>query len=119
MTRRRALAVLVALGASTASPCALSTLTARAAEASAPNQSDASARAQAMIDRGLAYLKSQQKPDGSWQNEKDPPAMTAIVLTAFVRDDRYDANTDFVKRGYDKLLSYQLDDGGIYKDTLA
>ena len=80
---------------------------------------DPSARAQKLIDSGLAYLKTQQKPDGSWQNEKDPPAMTAIVLKAFVQDDKYDAKTDFVKRGYDKLLTYQLDDGGIYKDTLA
>jgi squalene-hopene/tetraprenyl-beta-curcumene cyclase len=76
--------------------------------------------AQAAIDKGLAYLKSQQKPDGGWQTEKDPPAMTAVVLKAFVQDKpKYDANTDFVKRGYDKLFTYQLEDGGIYKDTLA
>src|SRR4051812_41945325 len=76
-------------------------------------------QAQALIDKGLAYLKSQQKPDGSWQSEKDPPAVTAIVLKAFVQDPTYDANIDFVKRGYDKLLTYQLEDGGIYKDLLA
>ena len=76
--------------------------------------------ARAAIDKGLAYLKSQQKPDGSWQNEKDPPAMTAVVLKAFVQDkEKYNANTDFVKRGFDKLLSHQMEDGGIYKDTLA
>jgi squalene-hopene/tetraprenyl-beta-curcumene cyclase len=79
----------------------------------------AAARAQALIDGGLTYLKSQQKPDGGWQNETDPPAMTAIVLKAFVQDAKYDAKTDFVKRGYDQLLSYQLEDGGIYKDLLA
>jgi squalene-hopene/tetraprenyl-beta-curcumene cyclase len=80
---------------------------------------DPRAQAQKAIDRGIEYLKSQQKPDGSWQEEKTPPAMTALVLKAVVRDDKYDANTDFVKRGYDKLLSYQVEDGGIYKDTLA
>lgn len=80
---------------------------------------DPKAQAQKAIDRGIEFLKSQQKPDGSWQEEKTPPAMTALVLKAIVRDDKYDANTDFVKRGYDKLLSYQLEDGGIYKDTLA
>lgn len=78
-----------------------------------------SQRAQLLIDKGLAYLKTQQKPDGSWQGEKDPPALTAIVLKAFVQDGKYDAKTEFVKKGYDKLLSYQVDDGGIYKDTLA
>ena len=35
------------------------------------------------------------------------------------RTTKYDAKTDFVKKGYDKLLSYQLEDGGIYKDLLA
>ena len=29
----------------------------------------------------------------------------------------YTADTDFVKKGYDKLLSYQAEDGGIYKDV--
>ncbi len=76
-------------------------------------------QAQDLIDNGLAFLKSRQQPDGSWQNDKQPPAMTAIVLKAFVQEEAYDANTDFVKRGFDKLLSYQVSDGGIYKDTLA
>src|SRR5688500_258318 len=82
-------------------------------------QPDPQSRAQALIDKGLDFLKTQQKSDGGWQTEKDPPAITAIVLRAFVRHDNYDANTDFVKRGYDKLLSYQLESGGIYKDLLA
>lgn len=80
---------------------------------------DPAARAQMLIDKGLANLKGLQRPDGSWQGEKDPPALTAIVLRAFVQDEKYDANTDFVKRGYQKLLSAQVEDGGIYKDTLA
>ena len=29
------------------------------------------ARAQAVLDRSVDYLKSQQKADGGWQNEKD------------------------------------------------
>jgi squalene-hopene/tetraprenyl-beta-curcumene cyclase len=76
-------------------------------------------RAQPLINKGLEYLRSQQKPDGGWQDEKAPPAITAIVLKAFVQDPRYGASTDFVNRGYDKLLSYQVEDGGIYKDLLA
>ncbi|HRK31085.1 MAG TPA: terpene cyclase/mutase family protein [Tepidisphaeraceae bacterium] len=76
-------------------------------------------RAQRMIDRGIDYLKSQQKPDGGWQGDRDPPAITAIALKAIVQDDKYDSRTDFVARGYQKLLGYQLEDGGIYKDLLA
>jgi len=58
---------------------ALSQLGAAAAE-------DAKSKAQKLIDNGLTFLKSQQKPDGSWQDEKQPPAMTAIVLKAFVQE---------------------------------
>jgi squalene-hopene/tetraprenyl-beta-curcumene cyclase len=92
---------------------------ARPLSASQSVQSDPQARAEALIDRGLNFLKSRQKPDGGWQSEKDPPAITAIVLRAFVQHDGYDASTDFVKRGYNKLLSYQVESGGIYKDLLA
>src|SRR5437764_2267039 len=28
------------------------------------------------IDKGLSFLKAQQKPDGGWQRENDPPAIT-------------------------------------------
>jgi squalene-hopene/tetraprenyl-beta-curcumene cyclase len=76
-------------------------------------------RAERLSSHGIAYLQARQKPDGGWQGENDPPAITAIVLKAMVQDETYDANTPFVKRGYDKLLSYQLEDGGIYKDLLA
>jgi squalene-hopene/tetraprenyl-beta-curcumene cyclase len=77
-------------------------------------------RAQKLIDSGLNYLKSQQKPDGGWQRENDPPGVTAIVLRAFVQDPKYPVSTNFVRKGYDKLLSYQqLDSGGIYQDLLA
>ena len=70
------------------------------------------------IDKGLSYLKTQQKPDGGWQAEQQPPGVTAIVLHAFVDDSpTYTADTDFIKKGYDKLLSYQAEDGGIYKDA--
>lgn len=82
-------------------------------------QTDAQARTRELITRGLDYLKTQQKPDGSWQSHQDPPAITAIVLKAFVQDQRYSIKDDFIKRGYDKLLSFQLADGGIYKDLLA
>lgn len=81
--------------------------------------SAAEKRAQALIDKGLEYLKSQQQPDGGWQKAQDPPGITAIVLRAFVQDGTYSAQTDFVRRGFEKLFSYQLGSGGIYKDLLA
>lgn len=91
-----------------------------AAQAPQPATSgDAAVKAQELIDKGLQYLKTQQKPDNSWQGPRDPPGITALVLRAFVNDEKFDANTDFVAKGYEKLLSYQVEDGGIYKDLLA
>ena len=89
--------------------------------AAAPAQQNPSDRAQQLIDRGLAYLKQQQKPDGGWQRPNDPPGVTAIVLRAFVADPshQFTATTPLVKKGYDKLFTYQLDSGGIYQDMLA
>lgn len=74
---------------------------------------------QPLIDKGLAYLKSQQKPDGGWANTNEPPGITAIVLKAFVKSGNHSTKDDFIKKGYEKLFSYQLDNGAIYKDLLA
>lgn len=78
------------------------------------------AKAQALIDKGLAYLKANQQPDGGWQsNDKMPLAFTAIALRTFVQDHNHTSKTDFVAKGFEKLLSHQMEDGGIYKDLLA
>lgn len=80
---------------------------------------DPSARAQALVDKGLEYLKSQQNAQGAWQGPEEPPAISAIVLKAIVQSPKYSTRDDFVAKGYQKLLSYQLDNGGVYKDMLA
>ncbi len=75
--------------------------------------------ADATVDKALAFLKSKQKPDFGWQDEADPPGVTALVLRAFIADHKYDASQAFLQGGYGKLLSYQVGNGGIYKDMLA
>ena len=87
--------------------------------AATPAAADPAAKAQAAIDKGLAYLKAQQQPDGGWQGKDEPPAITAIVLRAFVQQPGNTSKTDFVAKGYQKLLSHQLDNGGVYQDLLA
>ena len=75
---------------------------------------------QATIDKGLAYLKSQQQPDGGWQaSDRMPVGITALVAKAFVQDPAYGNASPVTQRGFKKLLSYQAADGGIYKDLLA
>ena len=77
-------------------------------------------QAQTTVDKALAYLKTQQQPDGGWQaSERIPPAFTALALRAFVQDTKYDTKTDFVAKGFAKLIGYQAEDGGIYKNLLA
>lgn len=75
--------------------------------------------AQQLIDRGCNYLKSAQLPDGGWAPPKAPLGITALALKALVQDPRFTIKEPFVRKGFDKLLSYQMPGGGIFKDTLA
>jgi len=83
---------------------------------------DSQKTARDLMDKAEAFLKTQQKADGSWQDPEkhDPPAVTAIVLRAFVQDPtKYSVKDEFLRKGYEKLLSYQVESGGIYQDALA
>jgi squalene-hopene/tetraprenyl-beta-curcumene cyclase len=80
---------------------------------------DSAAQAQALIDRGLSYLKQQQKPDGGWQQPDEPPAITAITIKAFCQDKNYTGEEPFIRKGFEKLLSFQKPDGSISDDNLA
>src|SRR5688500_7292827 len=80
---------------------------------------DAATRAQAALDKAVEFLKSQQKDTGGWHGEKEPPALTALVLKAIVVGRPQDKQAAYVRKGYENLLSNQLADGGIYRDLLA
>jgi len=80
---------------------------------------DTQQKLQTAIDKGLAYLKTQQLPDGGWDHPTDPPAVTALVLKAFMLEPGYTADQPFLKKGFDHLLSYQKPEGGIFRDTIA
>jgi squalene-hopene/tetraprenyl-beta-curcumene cyclase len=81
--------------------------------------SSPSDRAEATIEKGLGYLKSRQSPDFSWQEGSDPPAISALVLKAFMQNSHYDPENPFLDKGFAKLLSYQKPDGSISADLLA
>jgi squalene-hopene/tetraprenyl-beta-curcumene cyclase len=73
------------------------------------------------IGKGLGWLASRQKEDGSW-GQAEFPALSALALTAFQGDPsgsykrRYEAN---IKKGYDQLLKNVKPDGGIYAEKLS
>ncbi len=73
------------------------------------------------IARGNAWLKSQQKPEGNWDDD-GLPAFTALALTAAARDPNIDLKAAFpehIEKGFNWLLSQQKPDGGIYNRGLS
>lgn len=73
------------------------------------------------IARGNAWLKTQQKPEGNW-DDGELPAFTALALNAIVRDPNLDTSAKFpepIEKGYAWLLSQQKEDGGIYNRGLS
>jgi len=73
------------------------------------------------IARGNAWLKEQQKEEGFW-DDAELPALTALPLTAAVRDPSLDPDQplpDHLRKGYEWLMAQQKDDGGIYNRGLG
>ena len=54
------------------------------------------------IARGNAWLKSQQKPAGNWDDE-GVPAFTALALTAATRDPNLDRNLQRIERALGRV----------------
>lgn len=76
---------------------------------------------QLAIDKGLGFLKAQQKPEGWWSTEEHP-ALTALPLMAFHREPsgKYrEANAPFLQKGYDFIRARAQADGGIYGKGLS
>src|SRR5438270_2600577 len=73
-------------------------------------------KAQAAIDKAVTWLNGQQQADGSWGKKSDPPAISALVLRTLLGNPKANGQTPEMKKGFAKLLSYQLDNGGIFKD---
>jgi squalene-hopene/tetraprenyl-beta-curcumene cyclase len=72
------------------------------------------------LDKGLAFLKTKQNPDGYWSTS-DYPAITGLVIYAFLNSDKYGAGKerpDFIQRGIDFIIQNIKPDGGIYKADL-
>ena len=76
---------------------------------------------QGAIDRGLAWLQTNQNSAG-WWSEPGQPALTALALTAFKGEPtgRYTkTEPPWLKKGYAHLLSSVQPDGGIHQSNLV
>ena len=72
--------------------------------------------AQHALEKAFVYLSGQQAPNGSWKND---PAITALVLYAFVLPPSYSPGPtggEALARGYGFLEKFVKPDGGIYHE---
>lgn len=75
---------------------------------------------QKSIDKALAFLKGRQQANGSFQaSDREPPAVTALVVRALARDPNFGPKSEVTKKAVGYLASVQQANGGIYKDMLA
>jgi squalene-hopene/tetraprenyl-beta-curcumene cyclase len=73
------------------------------------------------IEKGLSWLQSQQKEDGSWSNNEHP-ALTALALLAFQREPtgrERDKQPASMRKGFEFLRRNAKPDGGIYAQGLS
>lgn len=112
LTRAKALMVALMVGCAWVLP-----LVAEAADADIEK---ANALAQQVVDKAVAFLKTRQQPNGSWQsNDREPPAMAALALRVLVQDPRHGPNCPEAKKAIAWLLSLQKEDGSIHNGMLA
>jgi squalene-hopene/tetraprenyl-beta-curcumene cyclase len=81
----------------------------------AKSKLDAGTRAKvaAGVTQGLAFLKKQQRPDGSWSTA-DHPAMAALAVMAFLRSPGQNRQAEPVRKGLEFVRKNARPDGGIY-----
>lgn len=86
--------------------------------------SEVRAQAQTMVNKAIAYLRTQQDPaTGGWSvppEGKGPtfPAITGLVLNGMLMQDGITDNDPTVSAGVKFLLDKQQADGGIYQGML-
>ena len=72
----------------------------------------------AVLDKGYAFLKQHQGEDGSWSPRTAGPGVTALVVSALLRNG-YGDDDPVVAKGLDYLEKNVKQDGGIYSKGLA
>ncbi len=70
------------------------------------------------IEQGISYLRTTQKPNGSWSPEPGP-AITALAATVMLEHHAVPIDDFQVMRAIDYILSQAQEDGGIYNGFLA
>jgi squalene-hopene/tetraprenyl-beta-curcumene cyclase len=87
---------------------------AQSAAGEAPAAVKAPATGQEAVQRGLEWLKANQKPDGSWSDERYP-ALTALPLWCFAQSD-FPGKEAIIKKALGFILASAQEDGGFYRN---
>jgi len=74
-------------------------------------------KADAAIDRGIAFLRASQNADGSW-SPKPGPAITALAVSVMLDQPEIDSDDPTVRKGLEYILSKAKPDGGIHDGFL-
>ncbi|GJM19981.1 MAG: hypothetical protein DHS20C14_21940 [Phycisphaeraceae bacterium] len=80
------------------------------------------ARARDMADKAIAYLRSEQGPQGGWRHADDRPnfpAVSALAATGMLLDPRLDESDPDIAHAIDYVLSFRHPDGGIHDGVLT
>src|SRR5437763_130256 len=73
---------------------------------------------QAVLEKGAAFLKKTQNPDGSFSPKRAGPGISALVATALLRNG-YSTDEPTVAKTLGYLEKSVQKDGGIYNKFLA
>ena len=93
-------------------------LTAAGLTSSAPAVGPDAKDVQAVVDKGYAFLKQTQGEDGSWSPRTAGPGVTALAVSALLRNG-YSDEDPVVAKGLAYLEKSVKQDGGVYSKGLA
>src|SRR5436309_13464792 len=88
-------------------------LVAFAAQAGGPAAEPTAKEAQPIIDKALAFFKTQQAADGSFSAQRVGPGITAVVVAALLRNGQ-SPNEPVIAKALKYLEKNVQDNGGIY-----
>jgi Squalene-hopene cyclase C-terminal domain len=101
-----------------AAALAISSFSVAATKAGDQNPGPTAKDVQPLIDKAMAFLKTQQAADGSFSSKRAGPGITAVVVAALLRNGQ-SPKEPVIERALQYLEKSVQKDGGIYDKALA
>jgi squalene-hopene/tetraprenyl-beta-curcumene cyclase len=74
---------------------------------------ETSTRSSALADKGVAFLKARQEPNGGWSTARKEPGISALAVTALLRSGRVTRSEPAVTKGLAYLEQFLGPKGGL------